>query len=375
MERRALQLDDPDGAVVARLVDDDARQPRLADAGLAADADHLAVAGDDLLPPVAQQVAFGLAAHERRQRGDARGLEPALDVALADHAPRANRLRDALQRLLAQVLEVELAARQPLRRGRDDHGIGRRQALQARREVGRIADDVLLGRPAGADGVADNDQPGSDADAHAQLESLHRLQRRDGVHYFQSGVDRALGRIFIGARVAEVGEDSVAHVARDEAVELGNDLRGRLLVQADHLARVFGVEPRGQRRRIRKVAEHDRQLAALRQILARPGLSGAAPATAPATSVRPQNPQNFAPVTLAEPQSGQVSGSAVPHSLQNRCPSPFSKRHCAHCMRLREIPVLACAIPSMNTAPPRRQPMRGPRYHSRCSPQTTRGSA
>ena len=53
VEGRALQLDHPDGAVVARLVDDDARQPRLADARLAADADHLAVAGDDLLPPVA----------------------------------------------------------------------------------------------------------------------------------------------------------------------------------------------------------------------------------------------------------------------------------------------------------------------------------
>ena len=40
-------------------------------------------------------------------------------------------------------------------------------ALQARREVRRLADDAALLRLSGADQVADHDEPGRDADAHA----------------------------------------------------------------------------------------------------------------------------------------------------------------------------------------------------------------
>ena len=47
---------------------------------------------------------------------------------------------------------------------------GSASALQARREVRRLADDCLLLRLTRADQVADDDQPGGDADTDLQGE-------------------------------------------------------------------------------------------------------------------------------------------------------------------------------------------------------------
>jgi hypothetical protein len=178
----------------------------------------------------------------------------------AEHAPRAYRLRDALQRLFAQVFEFELAAGQAVCRRSDDHRIVRRQALQARGQVGRIAHDVALRRPSGPDRVADNDQSGCNADPHPQLETRHGFQCGDRFHGIQSGTYGPFRRIFVGNRVAEISQYAVAHVARDESAQILDHLgRGRL-IEAHHFARVLRVQPLGQRGRIGEVAEHDSQL-------------------------------------------------------------------------------------------------------------------
>ena len=63
-------------------------EPRLADAGLAAEQDDLALALLGALPAVEQQRDLVLPAHQRREPGTAQGLEAALGRTLADHAPR-----------------------------------------------------------------------------------------------------------------------------------------------------------------------------------------------------------------------------------------------------------------------------------------------
>ena len=64
----------------------------------------------------------------------------------------------------AQILEREAGAQEAARRAGDHHLAGRRDPLQARRKVGRLADHRLLLRRALADQVADHHEPGRDAD-------------------------------------------------------------------------------------------------------------------------------------------------------------------------------------------------------------------
>ncbi len=182
---------------------------------------------------------------------------------------------------------------------RDDHRIGCCEALQARGEIGRVADDVPLGSPSQADDIADDHQSGGDPHAHAQLQTRHRLQRRHGIHDLQSGKDGPLRRIFVGARVAEIREDAVSHVAGDESVELGDHARRGFLVQPHDLLRVLRIEPLGQRGRVRQVAEHDGQLPALRRVVARRDGSRGGPGD--------QGPAALA----AELRAGSVGVSAI----------------------------------------------------------------
>ena len=60
--------------------------------------------------------------------------------------------------------------------------------------------------------------------------------------------------------LAEIDQHPVAHVLGDKAVEIVDRLTDRAIVVADLLAQILGVEPRRQRSRADKIAEHDRQL-------------------------------------------------------------------------------------------------------------------
>ena len=71
---------------------------------------------------------------------------------------------DALEVLGPEVLKLEQIAEKPSRAFGDDHRVRLGDALQARREVRRLADDAVLLRRTRADQVADDDQPGGDAD-------------------------------------------------------------------------------------------------------------------------------------------------------------------------------------------------------------------
>ena len=79
----------------------------------------------------------------------------------------------------------------------------------------------------------------------------------------EPGPDRPLGLVLVRLGPAEIGEHAVAHELGDVALE-ARDLAGDgVLVGADDLAHLLGVEPRGERGRADQVDEHHRELAAL----------------------------------------------------------------------------------------------------------------
>ena len=156
---------------------------RLADPRLAREQHHLAVAVLGPGPALEQDAELVLAPDQRRETLAVQRLEAALGATLAFDPPGRERLGEALEALRAEVGQLEQPADQPARRLADDHAARRRERLQPRREVRRLADHGLLLRRALADQLADHDQAGRDADPRRQrlaagVAELRRPPRR-----------------------------------------------------------------------------------------------------------------------------------------------------------------------------------------------------
>ena len=101
-----------------------------------------------------------------------------LSTALARSAAHARvGSGDALELPRPEVLQLEEIAEKLPRAFGDDHRVRLGDALQARREVRRLADDAALLRLPRSDQVADDDQAGGDADAGLQRRVRSRARR------------------------------------------------------------------------------------------------------------------------------------------------------------------------------------------------------
>ncbi len=236
---------------------------RLADAGLARDERDLAFALARVAPAVHEQRHLMLAPDEGRHALRPRRLEAADVLRLAQNRPGENRRVEAFERLRAKRLQLERAAQQPPRRLRDHDAARLGQALQPRRQIGRLADDGLFLRRALSDEIANDDDAGRDADADPQGLFRARVELRDDSGDVETRSDRPFGVFLMGAREAEIGQHAVAHELGDEAVVARDRARTGVLIGANDLAHVLGIEPRRQRGRADEVAEHDGELAAL----------------------------------------------------------------------------------------------------------------
>ena len=217
-------------------------QARLADAGLAGQQHHAAFAVLDLLPSPQQQLHFLVAADQRGLGCRAEGLEAARDGALAQHAPSADRVLEALELRRLDGLVFEQIAGEAARGGGDDDGIRRCGRLQPRREVRRFADDVALLRFTGADEFADNHEAGGEADAHLVADAGDD-QSRDGVDQRERGAHRIFGVGFARLGIAEIDQHAVAHIFGDIAAEARDYLGGACVVGGDDLAQILRIEP------------------------------------------------------------------------------------------------------------------------------------
>jgi hypothetical protein len=82
-----------------------------------------------------------------------------------------------------------------------------------------------------------------------------------------------VGVIFVGGRIAEIHEETIAEVLRDMAIEALDHGAGGLLIGSDEFAQIFRVEPARQACRVGEVTEHDSDLTTLGLIRCRSGLS------------------------------------------------------------------------------------------------------
>src|SRR5205823_14864549 len=198
-------------------------QARLADAGLAGDENHLAVARLGALPATQQKFDLLVAADQPAQRRAAQRLEPALYRARTQHLPSRHRRRDALQLDGAEIAVFEEIANQPAGARSDDDGAGPSQGLQPSGEVRRFSDDRLLLRRALADQIADYHQPSGDPDARLKRGGFDS-ESTDRVNRTEPCPDCALGIVLVRSRVAEVNQNAIPHILRDKSVEAPDDV-------------------------------------------------------------------------------------------------------------------------------------------------------
>ncbi len=140
------------------------QQPRLADARLARNQHHLALAGLGETPAVGQQAQLVHAADEFRQRTGVCGFETGLRGSLRHDAPGPDRLAESLDRHRLAGIQLEGAADQPLGRRLDQYLPGLGCGLQPRREVRGVAERGVFLRGALPDDVADHDIARGDSD-------------------------------------------------------------------------------------------------------------------------------------------------------------------------------------------------------------------
>ena len=149
--------------------------------------------------------------------------------------------------------------------GTDHQGIGRREALQARRQVGGLAERQLF-LPGATAYLPHHHEPGMDAQAHGQLHPpLLRqagIELPQGLDHPQPGPHGPLGVIFVRQRVAEVDEQAIAEILRDMPLKAGDHLGARVLIGPHHLAEVFRVKLAGEDGGVHQVTEQHGELAA-----------------------------------------------------------------------------------------------------------------
>ena len=192
--------------------DELAREPALADAGVAVDRDERgAPVADAARERVLEQLELGVAADERRGE---RAQRPAAVLDGADDAVGGDRRgRSPAARRGSRRLELDPALDEARRAGADEDLARLRLLLEPRGDVHRLARGerrvpLLLG----------DDLARLDADAGLEVERPHPLERGE------AGADGALGVVLVRERDPEGGHDGVAgellHRAavRDDAV-------------------------------------------------------------------------------------------------------------------------------------------------------------
>ena len=232
------------GEFCAELLD----EARLADAGLADDLDELAFAFQRARPATLKLVKFILPPDQRRQ--NPRAAAPA--AARPHDAIERNRRRHALEVVRALVFGDEQPGRLPLHVRGDEHRprFGRR--LNARGDIGRLAENFA--------GRVDHDRPHVEADARRKLGRAGL--RVAGVEVGERALDgerrphRPLGVVLLRVRIAEQGHQTVAELLQHMAAETRHRGGGLVEVGPDEIAPVLGVEPRRKACRADEVAEH-----------------------------------------------------------------------------------------------------------------------
>ena len=177
-------------------------------------------------PALLQSFELGFTADQRCEAAASRRVEPTLDPRLAAYRVSLDGRAEALEFERAQADELEQTADQPTGALADHHLARAGNGLKPCREVRRLANDGLLARGALAKQIADNDEPGADADAGCQRLARRGALGRHRAHGAEPSQNCSLGRILLRHRPPEIGQYAVTHEFGDMAAEpldLGHD--------------------------------------------------------------------------------------------------------------------------------------------------------
>ena len=146
--------------------------------------------------------------------------------------------------------------------------------MQASGEVRSLSDDHLLLRGLFADGVTDDDHAGCNSNPHLQRLPGRKQELTDLRHEIEPNPHGAFSIVLVRLGVAEIDEESVAHVSGDIPAHPSDHRGATSLEPADHVAQVLGIERGRQNRRADEIAKKDGQLASLRLGLRQGGALG-----------------------------------------------------------------------------------------------------
>jgi hypothetical protein len=240
-------------------------QGGFANAGFPTEEHHLSKPRLTLLPASQEKPEFLLTPYQERQPGRGRLSPVTRRLPMAEDAEDSHGLCHAFELMYPYILQSERAVEQARRHSTQHHRIRGCQALEARRNVGGIAQGELFLACPTADGANDHDpgvQAQADRHTHPVLQHQTGIQRCHDVHNGQPGAHCPLGGIFVRLGIAKVDEQAIARVLRHIAVK-GLDRRHcDRLVGAHHGPIVFRIQLLSEARRANQIAKHHRELTA-----------------------------------------------------------------------------------------------------------------
>ena len=161
---------------------------------------------------------------------------------LTHNAVGVQRGGDAFEAVAAAILAVKHALHQTMGRGADQHRVGFRQRLQARRDIGRLTDGQLLGPPLNPD-LADHDPAGMDTDSDPKRKrQVGKGELWQSLYNTQPGPHRPQGLVFVRPRIAKIDQQAIPQILGDIAVKTADDPGAQFLVGADDFAQILGIE-------------------------------------------------------------------------------------------------------------------------------------
>ena len=205
---------------------------------------HLAVAVLGPGPALEQDAQLVLAPDQRREPLAVQRLEAAFGATLAFDPPGRERLGEALEPQRAEVGQLEQAADQPPGRLADRPRCPAAASAWSRAARFGVSPTTAcscaapspISSPTTTRPVAMPTRAASGSPAGV-------CSRATACDHRQPGAHRPLGLVLVRLRPAEVGEHPVAHVLGDVALAARDRARHSVLVGADDVAHVLGIEP------------------------------------------------------------------------------------------------------------------------------------
>ena len=189
-------------------------------------------------------------------------MRPSVGRDMPDRSIEADRMLDAFKVNRTPILEGESPRHEFMYRSRNEDRAGLRHRLHARRDVGRIAENIGFA----ASALAHNHRSGLDAYPNGELQVVLAkqplVQRRDIIYDCKPCADRSFRIVFMCLRPAEIDHQAIAKIFGNLAPKARDRSRSGSLIFGGDVAPLFWIKMCCDLRRLRQVAEQDRQMTA-----------------------------------------------------------------------------------------------------------------